>query len=222
LAKREDEKWDYWWGPWKDHIRCRCGALANLNFACPVCHKDFSIRHVEIDGEKVETPAVFPGALTWSHYAMLKMIYGDWARRSLGSHDIEALPLHGESPRALVVLVFWTFFESLMDWFYETSMRQLPPPVREDLLTRYNSIGARMDRLHRVLFCCKYSADLESVGGGAIRFHLEHLQKSRNQFVHGNPEAISDDLVHETVRLFPEFCAVWIRSFNLRCAERQS
>jgi len=36
----------------------------------------------------------------------------------------------------------------------------------------------------------------------------------------GNPEAISDTLVDETVRLLPEFHEAWIKSFNLRCAKR--
>jgi hypothetical protein len=56
------------------------------------------------------------------------------------------------------------------------------------------------------------------LGCGAIWQQLEVVQRQRNAFMHGNPEAITDGLVADTVRLVPEFHEAWIKSFNLRCA----
>ncbi len=219
---RDFSDWNFWWDPWKNHIRCGyCGALAELPRPCPVCQVEFSDdREIEIEiGGKKKTilRTAHAGALNWSQYALLTMMHRDWTRPL----SPEAA-LHNVSPRALVVLVFWTFFESLMDWFYVAAMAELPLGFGRDLLSRHSAIGARIDRLHRVLFSCKYYADLKIVGGERIALHLERLQRSRNDFIHGNPEAIDDDLVIKTVHLFSEFCEVWIRSFNLRCAKRPS
>lgn len=219
---RDVSDWNFWWDPWKDHIRCgHCGGLAELPRPCPICHVDYSNNQeieIELNGrKKTILPAANAGALNWSQYALLTMMHRDWTRPL---SPVQSPRTNKISPRALVVLVFWTFFESLMDWFYVSAMAELPSGVRENLLSRHSFIGARMNGLHRVLFARKYSSDLKDVGGDRIALHLERLQRSRNDFIHGNPEAIDDDLVVETVRLFPEFCEVWIRSFNLRCAKR--
>lgn len=217
------DDWEWWWGAWRDRIRCgTCRALMNVKAPCPVCATDYSKleqTEIVIDGRVHLVPPAFNGPLDWSPYVMLKLMYRDW-QRPLGDQDASLPADKRPSSRVLVVLIFWTYFETLMGWYYETATSALPKPVASDLLTRYGTIGARIDRLHRILFEARYCEDLDDLGHTAVRAHLNNLQKQRNAFVHGNPEAIGDALVEDTVRLLPEFHEAWIESFNLRCAKR--
>ncbi len=220
------DDWEWWWGAWKDRIRCgSCHALMDLKLPCPVCATDYSnLSPVEIviDGKTTLVPQAFAGALDWSPYVMLQLMHRDWLR-PLPENDNPSLPKgHTPSSRALVVLIFWTYFETLMSWFYETATNELPGSVAKDLLARYGSIGSRLDRLHRILFDARYGEDLDRLGCTPVRQHLENVQKQRNAFVHGNPEAISDALVEETVMMIPSFQEAWIKSFNLRCARHSN
>jgi hypothetical protein len=216
------DDWEWWWGAWSGRIRCgSCRALMELKSTCPVCGTDYrepgADDYIIHDGKKI-VRQVFAGALDWSPYVMLRLMHRDW-QRPLGDSGTGALPEQNRpSPRVVVVLIFWTYFETLMSWYYETATSNLPKPVAADLLNRYGTIGSRLDRLHRILFKARYGDDLDKLGCSAIRFHLANLQKQRNAFVHGNPEAIDDALVEETVRLMPAFHEAWIQSFNLRCA----
>lgn len=190
---------------------------------CPVCGCDYrSLTPTEIlvNGQTFTVPPVFAGALDWSPYVMLQLMQGEWLRPAANVDKLSSLPAaHRPSSRALVVLTFWTYFETLMSWFYEAGTRKLPSSVAADLLRRYGSIGSRLDRLHKILFGSTYANDLDQLGQGAIRLHLENVQQKRNAFVHGNPESINDALVEETVRHMPDFNEAWIQSFNMRCAK---
>jgi len=216
--------WQWWWGAWRNRIRCAsCRALVDLQAPCPMCGADYSDpppTEIAVDGVMRIVPQAFQGALDWSPYVMLKLMHRDWQRPLL--EDNGAAPgAPSPSPRVVVVLVFWTYFETLMDWYYEMAMSGLPKSVATDFLTRYASIGARLDRLHRILFEARYGDDLDQLGHNTVRVLLEKLQKHRNAFVHGNPEAIDDGLVEETVRMLPAFHEAWIDSYNLRCAVRR-
>ncbi|MDB5325896.1 MAG: hypothetical protein JWM57_1465 [Phycisphaerales bacterium] len=107
-----------------------------------------------------------------------------------------------------------------MGWFYETAMGELPSAIAQDLLKRYHFIGARLDKLHRLLFSASFGQDLDRLGHQAVRQHLEALQVSRNQFVHGKPEAIDDAIVERTALMIPEFHRAWTECFNDRCSRR--
>jgi hypothetical protein len=218
------DQWEWWWGVWRDRIRCgSCRALMDHKAPCPICSADYrNLPPLEmvIDGRTVMVHQGVPGALDWSPYAMLQLMHRDWLRPLSGDGHLSLPEGHRTSPRVLVVLIFWTYFETLMGWFYETAMSDLPPSVAADLLGRYNSIGSRLDRLHRILFKNRYVDDLDQLGYTSVRQHLEKIQQQRNSFVHGSPEAISDQLVNETVMAMPSFQQAWIESFNLRCAKR--
>jgi hypothetical protein len=197
----------------------------DLSGPCPVCATDYSKlgpAKVELNGEIIILPQAFAGALDWSPYAMLQLMFRDWLR-PLGAEDNSGLPTANRpSARALVVLIFWTYFETLMGWFYETATDELPKPVVSDLLGRYGTIGARLDRLHRILFGVRYYEDLDMLGYASVTSHLKRLQIQRNAFVHGNPEAITDALVEETVRFLPEFHEGWVQTFapnGLECGD---
>jgi len=195
----------------------------DLNAPCPVCAADYSSASpadfIERHGRRFPAQT-FAGALDWSPYLMLQLMHRDWLR-PLGEADNMSLPSEiRPSSRALVVLLFWTYFETLMNWYYATTTSDLPKSIASDLLRRYGVIGARLDRLHRILFDTTYGHDLETLEYSDIRSHLENLQKRRNAFMHGTPEAINNELVDETVQLLPRFHEAWIHAFNLRCARR--
>jgi hypothetical protein len=220
----EPKDFDWWWGCWKDLFRCgNCWAYVGSSSLCPVCAHDYrnpEPREITIDGKLRTIPQAFAGALSWSHYVMLQLMHREWLR-PLPEETNPSLPAdHKPSSRVLIVLLFWTFFETMMTGFYETATGGLPKSVGADLLKRYNSIGSRLDRLHIVLFGTTYAKDLDQLGFTAVRKHLENVQDKRNAFMHGNPEAISDSLVAETVRMIPAFQEAWTQSFNLRCAKR--
>jgi hypothetical protein len=192
----------------------------DLALPCPVCGCDFrkvGPTKFVIDGGTIEVPAAFAGALDWSPYVMLQLMHREWLRPPA---DLGGLPTNNRpSSRVLIVLIFWTYFETLMGWFYETATSNLPAAVGADLLARYGFIGSRIGRLHRVLFGATYGDDLDSLGFTPVRQHLETVQRQRNAFVHGKPEAISDELVEVVVEMMPKFQDAWIQSFNKRCSK---
>lgn len=221
----QPENFDWWWGGWKDLFTCgNCWGFIGKTSVCPVCGNDYrnpAPLEIIVDGKLHVMPQAFAGALGWSHYVMLQLMHREWRRPLLDEVDPSSVPPgHKPSPRVLVVLLFWTFFETMMGRFYETATAGLPGSVGSDLLKRYNSIGSRLDRLHRVLFATTYAKDLDQLGHEAVRQHLENVQEQRNAFMHGNPEAISDGLVEETVKMMPAFQEAWTQAFNLRCAKR--
>jgi hypothetical protein len=57
-----------------------------------------------------------------------------------------------------------------MGWSYETATRELPGTVGSDPLRRYNFIGARLDRLHKVLFGVTYKDEQHSRGWSVARW----------------------------------------------------
>lgn len=187
---------------------------------CPVCGTDYTRvgpTKVVVNGRTIEVPPVFQGALGWSPYVMLRLMHREWLRPP---GVLEGLPKNDTpSARVLIVLTFWTYFETLMTWFYETATSDLPSAVRADLLARYGFIGSRIGRLHRILFGATYGEDLESLSFAPVRQHLEKVQRQRNSFVHGKPEAIDDGLVDEVVKMMPDFQNAWIQSFNKRCTK---
>ena len=196
----------------------------DLMAPCPICGTDYRnlppTEHV-VDGKVITYSPTFAGALDYSPYVFLQLMHREWRRPMDEEDTFSGLP-EGSRParRLLLVLTFWTYFESLMGWFYESATRNLPGRVSSDLLRRYNSIGGRLDRLHRVLFDSTYGQDLDLLGFASVRRHLELIQTQRNAFMHGNPQSITDSLVEETVVLIPKFHEAWIESFNRRCAKR--
>ncbi len=60
----------------------------------------------------------------------------EW-ERPLQPEEPSVAPLAKQcSQRVLVVILFWTLFEHLMDQFFRTALNQLPQGVGVDLLRR--------------------------------------------------------------------------------------
>jgi hypothetical protein len=210
-----------WLGPWSGLIHCgRCHALMGGNL-CPYCGHALTTQQwttVIIDGREHKVPAyINQGALSWTAHSLLGLMKREWERPLL-SEEPSTAPLAKQcSQRVLVVILFWTLFEHLMDQFFQTALNGMPRGVGVDLLRRHQSIGSRMDRLYTMLFDARIKADLDTLGHGAVYDHLQKIQSRRNDFIHGNAEAIDDGLVRETVERLHDVQAAWVALYNLRC-----
>ncbi|WP_170303486.1 hypothetical protein [Reyranella soli] len=175
-----------------------------------------------INGEERRYPRiVLPGALSWTTHSLLALMKREWDRPVL---ELDQGLAAGTRPsqRMLIVILFWTLFEHHMDRFFDAALGALPPLIRADLLRRYATIGSRMDRLYKLTFDTTLEKDLADLGHGLVYGHLLKVQAKRNEFVHGNSEAIDDALVCETVERLPEVQAAWVALFNLRCTGNPS
>lgn len=158
------------------------------------------------------------GAIDWSDYVLLKMMHVEWERPFGHSDTLSGLPDERRpSPRLVVVGLFWTLFERLMERFFEDATKRLPERVSADLLKRYSGIGVRIDRLFPLLFASSFAAELDRLGFGDVKAHLDKVQNARNAFIHGNPEAITESLVHQVAQRLPEVQQAWIALYNAQC-----
>lgn len=206
--------------PWSDGIvpliHCHvCNALFDLPAPCPVCGHVYNLRPQTIsDGDRsFEVPPAFAGALHWSAHVLLRQIQLEVERPLSATSQFTG----GPSQRLVVVILFWSLFESLMDRFYQVALADLPGSLTEELLGRFNSIGSRLDRLHRARWGASFWQDLTEVGFGEVARHLRRVQEKRNAFIHGDPTAIDDALVDETVANLLAVQLGWIAVFNRRC-----
>jgi hypothetical protein len=209
-----------WWGIWYGLIHCdRCNGLMSSSGACPACGRTYTSdvdTLIVNEGHRVPGLA-FQGAIAWSTHILLALMKNEW-ERPLAFELFPGTPA-GKKPsqRVIIVILFWTLFEDLMNRFFEAAMHDLPEGVRKDLLRRYSTVGSRFDQLYRILFRVTFRNDLVQIGHQDIADHLKRVQDRRNEFVHGNPEAIDDDLVSETVLKLQDVQAAWVQIFNRRC-----
>jgi hypothetical protein len=153
------------------------------------------------DGTEQRIPPAFAGGEGgYEDWVYLIMLEREWLRPVIDA-DRFLNVAEGSRPsaRAIVVLIFWTYFETRIERLFREVLKGLPVSVTEDLLRRYASIGARLDRLYKVVFLTTYWADLESLGYVSVSKLLIRVQQRRNEFVHGHPEAIDDALVADLV-----------------------
>lgn len=211
-----------WLGPWSGLIHCeKCHALMS-GCGCSCCGYAFAAdgwTTVEIDGRQQKVPAyTHAGALSWTAHSLLGLMKREWERPLL-PEEPSMVPLGGRcSQRVLVVILFWTLFEHMMDQFFRTALNRVPRGVGADLLRRHQSIGSRMDRLYSMVFDAKMRVDLDELGHRPVYDHLQKVQDRRNEFIHGNAEAIDDELVRETVGRLPDVQTAWVELYNFRCA----
>jgi hypothetical protein len=125
----------------------------------------------------------------------LQKMEREWNRSILPNID-----LFGNMPdKASVVLLFWTYFETRIERLLRIGLKGAPTALADDMLERYSSIGARLDKLYRVLFGTTDERDLKEIGRSALWSHLKEVQRRRNEFIHGNPIAIDDSFVIKIV-----------------------
>jgi hypothetical protein len=213
------EPGESWMGVWKALFRCdQCNGLIS-DHVCPLCgygHKTREVEFKNADGAIVKIPQLtVKGALEWSTYSFITLIQREWERPII---EEEAAVIYKNVPQKLMIVVlFWTLFENLMERFFTDALKSTPKNIAADLLRRYSGIGARLDRLYKIVFNVTFREDLELIGYEHLYKHLKILQDKRNDFMHGNHEAINESLINETVKHFQDVQYVWIQLYNKRC-----
>jgi hypothetical protein len=177
-----------------------------------------SSRTIRTDDESEVTiyEALMGAEGRYEDYIYIDMIEREWNRplpAGLGHETATA-------PRAAVVLLFWSYFETRIERLLRAGMRGVPERIREDCLRRYSSIGARLNNFYRVVFDSRYADDLGAAGFPLVASHLAVAQERRNRFVHGDPRAIDDDLAMSVVSMLKDEHEAWIAVFNRRVATR--
>src|SRR5262245_31148635 len=219
----EDLKPNYPWSSlWYGYIMCGCGAIRPLEGACPVCAAILVNRPPEImrldDGREITVNQnIYMGAEgRIEDYMYLNMLEREYRRPLTDAGPERAGTLNGASERTAIVVLYWSYFETRFERLLRAGMRNLPPRVTEDLLGRYANIGARMDRLYRVLFDTTFRTDLAALGLERVGQHLDRVQERRNAFAHGEPAAIDDALITSVVENLKAEHEAWIAAFNHR------
>ena len=156
----------------------------------------------------------------YEDWVYLKMLENEWLK-PLKDEDRFLSVAEGSRPsaRAIVILVFWTYFETRIERLFREAMRDLPAKVTNDLLKRYESISARLEHLYKVIFSSTYETDLKELGFDHVGELLSRVRLKRNQFMHGHPEAIDDSLVEDLVVHLKDEHESWIAVFNKRATK---
>lgn len=214
-----------WSSLWYGHYLCGCGGIAPMDGPCSVCGAVLAASEMvkirDDSGIEHEVPSVVvPGAEgRYEDYVYLKMMEREW-KRPLTDADrfLDISESSRPSPRAIIVVVFWSYFETRIERLLSAATKKLPERVTEDLLQRYSVVGARMDRLYKVLFGSTYWLDLKVAGFEGVASLLQRVQDRRNAFAHGHPEAIDDTLVTDLVGGLKHEHEAWVAVFNRRAA----
>lgn len=218
-----------WTRLWHGLIICgHCSGIRHIEKNCSGCGDPGPCKTewTELrkqDGSTFQIPSVFMGAEgRFEDYVYLKMLEREWKRPLLDSEDLEDSSIAMlASPRAAIVLLFWSYFETRIERLLRRGMQKVPINLVEDTLGRYSFIGARIDRLYKILFGTTYMADLIDLGYPEVAAHLSEIQRRRNDFTHGNPGAIDDALVRTVVEKLKAEHEAWIAVFNKRTASPQ-
>ena len=216
-----------WSSLWSGYIRCVCGGIRSTVGQCPVCDKDLPnpdwVVVRDSHGTECRVPPVFNGAEgRYEDWIYLRMLEREWLRPvETGLYD--SIPRDRRpSARSIVVLVFWSYFETRIERLFRHTSEAVPRKVMDHLLDRYSFVGARMDRLYEVTFSTTYLADLRELGYGKVVTLLGRVRECRNRFTHGHPEAIDDPLVEELVAGLKDEHEGWIAVFNRRLKEART
>lgn len=212
-----------WTSLWSGYVACgaECPGIRKIDAPCPACGAapfDTSPKTIIINGEERIMHATFAGAEgRYEDYIYLQMLQREWERPTadfeLFSHFADQ---ERPSARAALVLLFWGYFETRIERLHRSAMRALPQRVLDDELRRYSGIGSRLYDLYKIFFEINYSDDLRAHGFIAVADLLKDIHERRNQFAHGNPQAINDATVNALVESLKAEHEAWIAVFNAR------
>ncbi len=107
----------------------------------------------DADGTEHRVPLAFNGAEgRYDDWIYLRMLKREWLR-PVNADLYDSIPDdHRRSTRAIVVLLFWSYFETRIERLFRESAEAVPDQVMEHLLDRHSFVGTRMDRLYKVVF----------------------------------------------------------------------
>ncbi|HET9571651.1 MAG TPA: hypothetical protein VFP20_09625 [Bacteroidales bacterium] len=218
-----------WTSLWNDYIICgNCSGIRKVEGQCPVCKSIISSQRFIVvkdqNGVTFEIPVnAFAGAEgRYEDYIYLNMLEYEWMRPESNLDQYTFLNKDKRpAAKAIIVLVFWTYFETRIERLLNSAMKDLPLSISQNLFKRYQSISSRTNELYKILFGedDSYFKDLKNLGFQNIADFLVRIQHRRNEFMHGKPEAIDDGLIDDIVRFLKEEHESWIRVYNLRVAK---
>ena len=215
-----------WTSLWSGCIRCgECSGIRTFNDPCPACGTDLPKdveQSVELDdGQKIPLLTSYMGAETrYEDYVYLQLMEREWQRMTRDSASQNHLPHTTQvSTGASLVLLFWTYFETRLEYLLRSGLQHVPPTFLEDALTRYSSVGARLDRFYKIAFGTTYHSDLVCLGYSGVSAHLARVQERRNTFVHGSPQSIDDVLAKSVVEMLKLEHEAWIAVYNHRVSK---
>ena len=228
-----------WTSLWSGYIRCgACAGIRTIEDHCPACGASLPTEGVRMaileDGQGVVledgqeglfeddqivrvSPTYMGGETRYEDYVYLEALEREWKHRM--QTPSEQMTFAEQVPTGTsIVLIFWTYFESRIEYLLRAGLQHIPPRFLEDALTRYSSIGSRMDRLYRIAFDSTYHSDISQLGYADVSQHLARVQAQRNSFVHGTPQSIDDSLVTSVVEMLKREHEAWIAVYNLRAS----
>jgi hypothetical protein len=160
-----------WARLWSRYVRCgQCSGIRTITEPCIVCGSPpYNAEPIPVrteDGNVETVRQGFAGAEgRYEDWVYLKLLEREWKRPLEDAdmfHEISASAR--PSPRAVIAILFWTYFETRIERLSYASMRPLESGITQDLLRRYGAIGARLERLYRVLYRTTYQDDLKELG----------------------------------------------------------
>lgn len=215
-----------WSSLWHGYILCgNCAGIRRSEGECPACGdpslKSEPIMMRSADGREHVVYQCSAGAEgRYEDYVYLQMLQREWERPAPEFERFASFANHERpSARVALVILFWTYFETRMERLLRGGMHALPERIREDLLDRYSSIGARLYQLYRIVFGKNYFEDLTGLGFGEVATLLLEVHKRRNEFTHGKPQAIDDATVLALVGALKTEHEAWIAAFNKRATK---
>ena len=213
-----------WVSLWSRYVRCASGGIRSVEAKCPACDGDPPkldwVVICDADGNEHRVPPALAGAEgRYEDWIYLRMLEREWLR-PVDADLYDSIPDdHRPSARAILVLMFWSYFETRIERLFRETAKSVPEKVMDHLLDRNSFVGGRMDRLYKVVFSTTYWADLNDVGYGNVAALLKRVEQRRISFTHGHPEAIDDELVEELVAGLKDEHEGWIAVFNRRLRE---
>ncbi len=139
--KLPDEK--AWSRLWYDYTICgRCRGIRAFEGPCAVCSDPpFEIKPQIIrdqTGKEIVVQQTFMGAEgRYEDWIYLRMMEREWKRPIAPDEDLYGLPLdHRPSPRASIVLLFWSYFETRIERLLRAGLAEVPERLLEDNLRR--------------------------------------------------------------------------------------
>src|SRR5437762_836775 len=106
-----------WSSLWYGYILCRCGGIRPLQGACPACGRDLAdagAHTVHFEAGRAVTTTAYAGAEgRYEDYMYLDLLEREWRRPVPVANEVGAIdPARHPSPRAVIVVQFWSYFET--------------------------------------------------------------------------------------------------------------
>ena len=129
-----------WSSLWYKYIRCNCGGIRTFESQCPSCGEALPntewLVYYDPDGTEHRLPhAAMGGEGSYEDYVYLMMLEREWLKPVTDADRFLLIPIASRpSARAIVVIVFWTYFEKRIERLFSETARALPNSVLKDLL----------------------------------------------------------------------------------------